>query len=246
MTGARERRHQHVESRETCPPAEVEILVAGVQPLVEQTRPLPCVPRDQHGARRDAQDLDHPVELPLIDLSRLQWCVRMAEPVGGPADVSEEPRLVPVDDLGTHHPDVLDPHADRRLDEARHGVGVESGVVVQHQEVVRLASGGDLERGAHRSREAAILFGRDDPSFAERLGEELSRTIARRVVDCDDPHPRVRLRAESRQASAEPSGGVPDHQDDQYRGRELRRGFGGRCSHAMRSRAARSLAGPDP
>ena len=172
VTGARERRHQHVEPREAGAPAEVEILVPAVQTLVEQPDPLPRVARDQHGARRDAQHLDHPIELPLIDLARLQRRVRVTEPIRGATDLPQQPRLLPVHDLGSDDADVLHAHADRRLDETRHRIGVERGVVVQHQEVVRGPRRGDLERRADRSGETAVAVGGDDAPVAQRLPEQ--------------------------------------------------------------------------
>jgi hypothetical protein len=135
-----------VEAREAGAPTEVEILVPAVQALVEQADPLPRVARDQHGARRHAQHFDHAIELPLIDLARLQRGVRVTEPIRGAADLPEQPRFLPVDDLGPDDADVLHAHADRRLDETRHRIGVERGVVVQHQEVVGGPRRGDLER----------------------------------------------------------------------------------------------------
>ncbi len=173
VTGARERRHQHVESREACAPAEVEILVPAVQSLVEQSDPLPRVARDQHRARRDAQHLDHAIELPLIDLARLQRRVRVTEPIRGTADLPEQPRFLPVDDLGPDDADVLHAHADRRLDETRHRIGIERGVVVQYQEVVGGSRRGDLERRAYRSGQTAVAVGDDDAPVAQCLPEQV-------------------------------------------------------------------------
>ena len=192
------------------------------------------------------EHLDHPIELPLIDLARLQRRVRVTEPVGGATDLPQEPRLLPVHDLRARRR--------RRSRRACRSRPRRDGSRHRGRARCRRAA----PRGSRRPRAAGIssaartdparprwLVGDDDPPIAERVPQELRGTVARRVVDGHDAHPRIGLRAECRQASAEPSGGVPYDEDDQDRGRVLRRGVGGRSSHAMRSRAARSLAGQD-
>ena len=104
-----------------------------------------------------------------VDLAGLQRGVRVPEAVGGSSDVAQRPGLVPVDDLGPDDTDVGDAHPDGRLDETRHRVGVERRVVVHDQEVVRVAHGGDLERGSDRTRQAGPVIERQDAAFAEGL-----------------------------------------------------------------------------
>ena len=246
MSGTGKRCHQDVKAGEPSSPAEVEILVPRVEAFIEQPRALPSLTRDQHGARRHAEHLDHPVELPLVDLPGLQGCVRVSEPIGGSPHVAQEARLIPVDDLGTHDPHVFYPHPDGGFNEPGHGVGIERRVVVEHEQIVGVPNGRDLERRLNGAGQPSLVGRYDHAAFAERLRQEINGAVARRVIDGHDTHPRIGLSAERRQAATQPSGGVPNHEDDQNGRGNLGGGFGGGSSHAMRSRAARSLARPEP
>src|SRR5688572_7808583 len=96
-----------------------------VEALVPHPDPLPRLSSDQHRGRRDAEDLEHPVELPLIDLARLQRGCGMAEAVGGSADIAQRTWIVLVDDLGADDSDVLDADPDRGLHQPADGIPVE-------------------------------------------------------------------------------------------------------------------------
>ena len=105
---ASERGHQDPVSGDTRAPTEVQIRVFAVESLVEQIRSVEDFTGDQHRGRRDAQHLEDAIELPLIDLARLQRRRRMAESIRRAADVPKRSRMVAIDDLGADDPDVLD------------------------------------------------------------------------------------------------------------------------------------------
>ena len=221
-------------------PAEVEVLRAGVQPFVEEAGALPRVSRDQHGSVEDTRDLDHAVELSLVDLAGLQRSVRVTEPVGGHPTSRRQPRLAPSRRSWPDDTDVLDAHPDGGLDQPGDGIGVQRGVVVQHQDVVGCASGGDLERGADDPARPAVArvsaMTRRSPSACS---QELARTIARRVVDRQDPHSRVGLRAERRQAPRSQAAASRTTRTTRTEGARSEEAVAvGRSSHATRSRAA--------
>jgi hypothetical protein len=69
---ARERCHQDAVAGDPHAPAQVQVRVRAIEPLVPQARSLPRLARDQHRRRRHAQDLEDAVELPLVDLAGLQ------------------------------------------------------------------------------------------------------------------------------------------------------------------------------
>jgi hypothetical protein len=155
VASGRERRHEYTEAGQARPPAEVQIVVVAGEALVEGSRPLPRLARDQHDGGGHEQDLEHPVVLALVQLALLQGGVRVAEPVGRAPHLPEHPRLVPVDDLGAD-----DAHAFHGLDafggleEAFDGIGRERRVVVHQQEVVGGLGGRELGRGGKRPRDA--------------------------------------------------------------------------------------------
>ena len=80
----------------------------------------------------------------------------MPEPVDGPADVAEFPRMIQIHHLGSDDPGRLGLHR-RGLDEAGDGVLVQDGVAVEQENVVGRGHGGLLE---HR---------REGPRVADRL-----------------------------------------------------------------------------
>ena len=146
----------------------------------------------------DEQDLEHPVVLPLVELAVLQGRVGVAEPVGRAPHLPEDPRLVPVDDLGAddaHALDALD--ALGGLDEPCDGIGRERGVVVHQQEVVGGLGGRELGRGGQAP--AMPRFSRSGhhplprPSACRRSSQ---RPVGGAVVDRDDAQAGVGLRGE--------------------------------------------------
>ncbi len=209
VTGGREWRHEDPEPGHAGPPAEVEIVVVAVEPFVERSRPLPGLPRHEHHRGGHEQDLEHAVVLALVALSFLERRVRVAEPVGRAADLAQDPRIVPVDDLRTHDADPFDAlDAFGRLEQAGDGVRGERRVVVHEEQVVGGLRGGKIRRRGEGSRDAEVLTERDHPALSERLLEELHGAVARPVVHGDDAQTGMALLGERPEALAEPSRGV--------------------------------------
>ena len=172
MTGARERRHQDVEPRQSRTPAEVEVVVPAVQR--SSNIPIRC-----HASRE--------INIAHVETNRTSstrsYCPWSISP--GPAAACTGDRTGPRTGRppgGGAAPPSPRPWArrrrrarrasDRRLDEPRHRIGFERGVVVKDQEVVGGPRGGDLERRADRSGQASA-FGGDDAPVAERLPEQV-------------------------------------------------------------------------
>ena len=125
-TGAR--RHEHLPAGKPRAPAEVDRIA--VQPVVVQTESLPDLLCNEHRAPVDREDLEHAVELPLIDLPWLQRRHRVSETIDRPTDVPQRSRVFEIDDLRTDDPDPFGPLQRRRLDEVRDGVRVQHGVAM--------------------------------------------------------------------------------------------------------------------
>ena len=159
----------------------------------------------------------------------------MAEAIGGTADVAQQARVVPVDDLGAHDADVIHARqAHGRLDHVGDALGVDRGVVVQEEEEVRLVRDRMRLRGRQRTGEAAVVGQRDHAALPQRLDQEFARTVGGSVVDGHHGEAGIRLRGERGQGLAQPSGRVPDDEDHQDGGRALRGDGGGGLGHATR------------
>jgi hypothetical protein len=216
--------------------------VLGVEALVERPDPLPRLACDQHRRGRDAEHLEHPVELALVDLAGLERRVRMSEPVGGASDVAEQSRTIPVHDLRADDADLLDADPDRGLDHPGHGVGVERHPWIDDQHEVRSLRDGTIERVSDRGGEAHPAVVPDHASRAERLEQQVARAVAGRVVDGEDAEPSVGLVGERQEAVTEGRrGSGPDDHDREHtrrRGRGCRSGRGGGYGHADGRRGA--------
>ena len=174
MPCARQRRHQDPEPRRADAPAEVESFELGVEAFVEEAGALPGFAGDQHGGRGHAEDLEHAVELALVDLVGLQRSVRVTEQVRGHPHVAQAAGLLPVDHLGAHDTDAIDTDPDGGFHQPLDHIGVHGGVVMEQQHEVGFGRDRELEGGLQRTGEAPRFGERDDPTFPQRLFEELT------------------------------------------------------------------------
>jgi hypothetical protein len=76
----------------------------------------------------------------------------MAEPIGGSADVSQEPRTILVNDLRADDPHVLDADPHRGFHEPAHGIPVERRGGVDDQDEVRATRHRAVESDTHGAR----------------------------------------------------------------------------------------------
>ena len=213
----RQRRHHHSVSGDPDPPAEVEIGMRTVEALVPYPDSLPRFSSDQHRCRRDAEDLEDSVELPLIDLARLQRGCGMAEAVRGSADIAQRTRIILVDDLGADGPDVLDADPDRGLHQPADGIPVERRRRLDDEDEVGALRHRTVERGANRSNGSERPLVPQDAPRAERAIEQLPRLLVGSVVDREDAEARVRLVRKREQAIAQPRGSPgPDHEQREH------------------------------
>ena len=177
--------------RDARPPAEIDVAVA-VEPLVEQAHASPRLASHEGAHSVDREHLQHAIELPLVDLPGLQRRVGMAEPIRGPPDVAEPPRVVVVDDLG----------ADDARRRRRRGVCVAS--------TSRATASGSRTASSCRSRRWSAARGgrvrgagrerRGDPGRRRRaasraLGPSASTEEVVRAVGRSRRRPRARRRA---------------------------------------------------
>ncbi len=213
----RQRRHHHSVSGDPDPPAEVEIGMRAVETLVPYPDALPRFSRDQHRRGRDAEDLEDSIELPLIDLARLERGCGMAEAVRGSADIAQRTRIVLVDDLGTDDPHVLDADPDRRLHQPADGIPVERRRRLDDEDEVGAFRHRAVERGANRANGSERPLVPQDASRAERAMEQLPRLLVGSVVDREDAEARVGLVREREQALAQPRGSPGlDHEQREH------------------------------
>jgi len=99
--------------------------------------------------------------LALVYLPFFQRRIRIAEAIGGQADLAQDPRLLPIDDLRSHDPHTL--HALGSFDQRGHCSGVEHGVVVQEEDVVGLGGHVGPQAPTHCPGEPEVAFARQDP-----------------------------------------------------------------------------------
>ena len=121
----------HPRPRHLRAPREVEILPHGHDPRVEALELAPQVGPDQGAAPGSHEDVAHGVVLPVVDLALEDAVDDGPGLVTAHPDVQEDPRVVPVDELGRDDPGV---GAERLLDQAVDAVGVQGDVVVEEQE----------------------------------------------------------------------------------------------------------------
>ena len=191
----------------TCQPAKrarhAEVDRIAVQPVVVQTEPLPHLFGDEHRAAVDREDLEHAIELPLIDLPGLQRRHRVPESIDRTPDIAQRARVLQVHDLRADDADPLRSLQRGRLDEVGDGVGVEHRVAVQEQDVVgRRGHGQGTARRRTIRRTRARSFVADHPLRTEGPDEEVMRLVGRRIVDREDAEGGVGLRGERVEAFA--------------------------------------------
>ncbi len=163
------------------------------QALVEQPDLLPDLAGDQDHAGPHRQHVQDPIELPLVDLAGLQGCVRVTETIGGPADVAELTRVLPVHDLRAHDTDPFDAFQLRRFDETLDRLRIQRHVIAKQQDEISFRGHGESDgaiEGARRTQPRVVA---DDAPRTQGMDEELVRVVRGAIVDRDDAHPLVRL-----------------------------------------------------
>ena len=199
----------HPRPRHLRAPREVEILPHGEDPRVEALELAPQVGPDQGAAPGRHEDVAHRVVLPVVDLPLEDAvddgpCLVTAHP-----DVQEDPRIVPVDELGRDDPGV---GAERLLDQAVDAVRVQGDVVVEEKEE---------RRAFHHVQGFVRRLGVSRPTRQvpdERVGQGPSDPLRDgRLVLAErqdqDGQLRIVLCGQRRHRLVEPGAGVGRHDD---------------------------------
>ena len=214
------RRHEHLPAGQARTPREVDRIA--VQSVVVQTEPLPHLFGDEHRAAVDREDLEHAIELALIDLPGLQRRHRVPEAIDRTPDVAQGAWVLQVHDLRADDADTLRSLQPGRFDKVGDGVGVEHRVAVQEQDVVGRSGHRQGQRDAERSGIPERVFVADHPLRTEGPDEEVMGLVGRRIVDREDAEGGVGLRRERVETFAE--GGVRcAHDEDAEDRRVVRR-----------------------
>ena len=219
------RRHEHLPAGQARTPRDVDRIA--VQSVVVQTEPLPYLFGDEHRAAVDREDLEHAIELTLIDLPGLQRRHRVPEAIDRTPDIAQRARVLQVHDLRADDADPLRSLQRGRLDEVGDGVGVEHRVSVQEQDVVGRRGHRQGQRDVEGSAVPKRVFVADHPLRTEGSDEEVMGLVGRRIVDREDAEGGVGLRGERMEAFAK--GGVRRAHDEDAEDRRVVR----RCVVAL-------------
>ena len=165
------RRHEHLPAGQARTPREVDRVA--VQPVVVEAEPLPDLFGEEHRAAVDREDLEHAIELTLIDLPGLQRRHGVPEAIDRTPHIAQGARVLQVDDLGADDADPLRSLQRGRLDEVGDGVGVEHRVAMQEQDVVGRGGHRQGQRDAERSAVPERVFVADHPLRTEGSDEEV-------------------------------------------------------------------------
>ncbi len=130
-------------------PAQVDVVAVEPHGRIEALQRAEQVGAHQQAGRRDGEHVAHRVVLLLIDLAGLDQRVDLTEAVDSQADVLQQARFVPVDQLRPDDPGV---RAVQLLDEQADGAGAQGDVVVQHAEEAVVA----LDEMEHLVRRGAV------------------------------------------------------------------------------------------
>ena len=167
MADPRLGRHDHPCTGDLASPREVEVLSHRHDPGIEALELREEVGADEDAPSRRDEDITHGVVLAVIDFSLQDPVHHRTRLVAAHADVEEDARIVPVDELGGHDAGV---GPERLLHQLVDGVRIERHVVVAQQ----------VERGALDHTERLVRR----RGVARAPGE-----VAHEGIGEDPPHP---------------------------------------------------------
>ena len=150
VTHHRRGHHHHPSAGEMHPPAQVELFAAEGDVVVETSDGAEEIRTHEKTGARHTEHVSHGIVLLLVAFTRHHDGIDLPRAVTGQADVLEQPRIVPVDELRSDDARIRPEHLG---DQLAHDIGGQGDVVVEKEEqsVVPFHHPGDLVLGRTES-----------------------------------------------------------------------------------------------